>query len=403
MTLRRIRGQQWLAIIIIAGTGLNLRPIVNGFGSAIPAIRDDLELSATVGGVLNALPGACFVVFGLLAPTITARFGTHRTVVAGLVTMIVGQVVRVVIPELWAVFAGSVIALAGIAVINILLPGVVRTFFPRHVPTVTAIYTTCMMLGATAGSGLTIPIAHAFGSEWRVGLGSWTIIAAIAIVPWLAMLITARDQTRTRQSSAVPVRAMLTNSVAWWIALFFSMQAMQAYVVTGWLSQILVDAGVDLAVAGSAVAVFAAAGLPMAMVIPMIARRQSRFPAIVIGLGLSYVGGYAGLLAAPDGPYVLWALLLGAGGGTFPLAMLIVVIRARSHAALTALSAFAQSTAYLFAMLGPFFIGFLHDATGGWEIPISVMIAAVGAMIVFGLLGTRQRYVDDHLKVRTEV
>lgn len=392
---RTIGKAQALSITAIVLVGLNLRPIANGFGAAIPAVRADLDLSATAAGVLNALPGACFVVFGLLAPGFAARVGAQRAVVSGLVAMAIGQVLRVAVSDIWAVFAGSVVALAGTAVINILLPGLVRTLFPRHVAVVTAVYTTCMMTGATAGSGLTIPIARAFGTEWRGGVGIWTILAIVALVPWVTMLVTRSDTMRPRHASTVPLRTLLRNSVAWWIALFFAMQAMQAYIITGWLSQILVDAGVDLTLAGTAVAAFAAAGLPMAMVIPMVARRQTRFPAIVVGLATCYLIGYTGLLLSPSSGYLLWAALLGSGGGAFPFAMLIVAIRARSFDALTALSAFAQSTAYLFATIGPFVIGLLHDVTHGWTVPIWAMIGAAVAMGGFGLLAVRPRYVDD--------
>lgn len=392
MTTKR---RQVLALAAIMLTGLNLRPIVNGVGAAIPAIRDDLGLSATVGGVLNAMPGATFVIFGLIAPTITAWLGSQRLVVAGLTVMAAGQVLRVAVPDLWAVFAGSILALAGTAVLNIILPGLVRTLFPKHVPTVTAIYTTCMMLGATAGSGLTIPIARGLDSEWRAGLGSWTLLAALAMIPWLSLLATGRNEKHVRRVSSVPIRTMLTNRVAWWIALFFAMQAMQAYVVTGWLSQVLVDAGLDLGVASQAVAVFAASGIPMAMVIPIVARRQARLPAIVVGLAMSYVVGYVGLLLAADSGYFVWAALLGAGGGAFPLAMLIVAIRAHTFDGLTALSAFSQSTAYFFATIGPFAFGLLHDLTGGWTAPIIVMIGVAVAMGSFGLLAARPHYVDQ--------
>lgn len=389
------RPKQVLAIIAIVLIGLNLRPIANGLGAAIPAIRDDLGLSGSAAGVLNAMPGLCFVVFGLVAPALSSRFGMLRTLLLGLIASAAGQVIRAVIPGVGALFGGSILALAGTALANILLPGVVRALFPRHVPAVTSLYTTCMMLGATAGSGLTIPIAHAFDDEWRTGVGSWAILAVIALVPWVAMLGNAGDGLRQRPKTGIQLRSLLRNRVAWSIAIFFGMQAMQAYVITGWLSQILVDAGVSLTLAGSAVAVFAAAGIPMAMLIPMVARRQGRLPAIVVGLGLAYVAGYLGLLISPDDGYWLWAALVGIGGGTFPLAMLIVAIRAHTYDGLTALSAFAQSTAYAFATVGPFVVGFLHDLTGGWTAPLIMMIVVAGLMMAFGLLAIRPRYVDD--------
>lgn len=374
---------------------LNLRPAANALGATIPAIREDLGLSATIAGVLNATPGFCFVIFGLAAPAVGARLGVQRTIVLSLIAMVAGQLIRVSLPGIGVVFGGSVLALAGMAMGNVLLPGLVRTLFPRHVPMITGMYTVCLLGGATAASGLTVPIARGLDGDWRLGLGSWALLTALALIPWLALLFTNRGNAHRKPPGLIQLRTLLRNPVAWWLALLFAMQSMQAYVMTGWLSQILVDDGMDLAVAGSAVAVFVAAGLPLAAVIPTLARRQRRIPPLVIALGLSYLVGYTGLILWPAEGAWAWAMLIGMGGATFPLMLMMITLRARTLPGLTALSAFSQCTGYVMAMVGPFVFGLLHDLTGGWTVPILTMAASVVVMVVAGLRSARPRMVED--------
>ncbi|AYY13635.1 MFS transporter [Actinobacteria bacterium YIM 96077] len=391
----RGRGAHVLAIAAIALMSLNLRPAANSLGAVIPAIREDLGLSATAAGILNATPGLCFVVFGLAAPTVGARLGVQRTLVLALIAMVTGQLIRVSVPAVGIVFAGSVTALAGMAMGNILLPGLVRTLFPRHVPAITGMYTACMLGGATAASGLTVPIGRGLDGDWRAGMGSWALLTVLALIPWIGMLVTTRTERRRQPTTTLRLRTLLRNRVAWSMALLFAMQSMQAYVVTGWLSQILVDAGMDLAVAGSAVAVFVAAGLPLATVIPPLARRERRIPVLIVSLGVSYLIGYTGLLLWPAQGAWAWAVVIGMGGGTFPLMLMMITLRARTLAGLTALSAFAQCIGYTMAMIGPFVFGILHDLSGAWTVPILTLMASVVVMVIAGLHAARPRMLED--------
>ena len=128
------------AVLLLA---INLRPVVNAVGAVIPELRESTGLPASTTGLLLSLPTLSFAVLGLAAPALAARIGSHRTVVLCLLALIVGQVVRVVVPGTAALFAGSVLALAGIAVGNVLLPGLVRLHFPDRITAMTAAYTTC--------------------------------------------------------------------------------------------------------------------------------------------------------------------------------------------------------------------------------------------------------------------
>ena len=83
-----------------------------------------------------------------------------------------------------------------------------------------------------------------------------------------------------------------------------------------------------------------------------------------------YPVGYVGLMIAPYSLAVLWAVLIGVGTCTFPLVLTLIGLRSRTPAGTAALSGFTQSAGYLLAALGPFAVGALYDATGGWTWPL---------------------------------
>ena len=63
----------------------------------------------------------------------------------------------------------SLLALAGMATANVLLPSLVKLHFPDRVGLMTSIYTTSLAVGLTLSSVLTVPVSEHFGS-WRWGL-----------------------------------------------------------------------------------------------------------------------------------------------------------------------------------------------------------------------------------------
>ncbi|WP_395728345.1 MFS transporter [Nakamurella sp.] len=385
-----------IAILLLA---INLRPVVNALGAVVPELRAATGLPAATTGLLLSLPTLAFAVMGLLAPTLAARVGVHRTVVIALVALLVGQLVRAAVPGLPALFAGSLLALAGIAVANVLMPGLVRLHFPDRIPTITAAYTTLLTIGGAAAAGLTIPLERGLGGDWRLGLGLWAGTAAIALIPWL-LLIRETDVGSAGPAGAgkrLQLRTLARTRVAWALALYFGCQSMVAYVVFGWLAQILVSNGMTDTAAAAQVSISIAVGIPLAAAVPPLLGR-SRHPAvIVVALAGCYLLAFAGLIVAPTGPVVLWSVLIGVGTGAFPLALTLIALRARTGLATTSLSAFTQCAGYLFASIGPLGFGLLFDLSGDWDVPLIALSAIVLIQIGAGLLAVRPRYVEDEL------
>ena len=369
-----------VAVVLLA---LSLRLSVNAVGALLPQIRDDLGLSATAAGMLNALPEIVFALMGLLTPALAARHGRHRLVLVALIVAVLGQILRVG-GGAGVLFGGTILTLFGPAVGNVLLPGLIREHFPDRLTTLTAVYATVLSVGAAVGSGLTIPVQHAIGGSWRSGLVAWAGVGTIAIVPWVLAARGARGRSGSTTSS-VRVTTLFRSRLAWAMAGFFAIQAAQVYVVLGWLGQVLQDDGVSEVTAGALLAMAPIIGVALSLCTPILLRVEHRIRPLAITFGACYLIGYGGLLVAPHGGAVVWMTFLGLGGGTFPMALTLVALRAPNADGVIALSAFTQSVGYLLGSTGPLAFGLLHDLTDSWQPSLILMIVSLVPMVGIGM------------------
>ncbi|MER5401637.1 MFS transporter [Streptomyces sp. NPDC002599] len=448
----------WTARLMVAGivlAALNLRPAITSLGALLEEVRDDLGMSGGAAGLLTSVPPLCFAVFGVTAPRLARRFGPAAVVCAGMVAIATGLAVRPYIGGTAGFLAMSALALMGIAVSNVLMPVIVKRWFPDRVGSMTGLYSMALALGTSAAAAATVPVTDALGGDWRSGLAVWAGLAAAAVLPWV-LLVRARGAgpgtgdrgpaasgavrtgdrapatitatpfataagtgdrapattagtssvTAARAGAPVPAAAVVTrhapeglritrSRTAWALAVFFGLQATAAYITMGWMAQIFRDAGVAAGTAGLLLAVTMVMGVPLAFVIPRLATRLPRQGPIVVVLGLCGLAGYAGLYLAPAAGAWAWALLLGVSNCAFPLALTMVGMRARTGAGVAELSAFAQSTGYLISIPGPLLVGVLYQHSGGWGLPLALMAALMVPQIAVGIMAGRDRTVED--------
>lgn len=376
-------------IVGLVLTGLSMRTAVTSVGAALDPIEHSLGTTSSGSGVITTLPVICFAVLGALAPRVARRVGTHRLIVMALVAMTVGSIARALSDSLVPFLALSVLALAGGAVSNVLMPGLVKLHFPDRIAPMTAVYTTSMAVGQTLAIGLTVPIgslAHQRDDQWRVGLGSWGLLAAVAIVPWIRTL---RGDRPLAGAPLVAVRAsLLRHRTAWAMAIFFGFQSLQAYVAFGWFPTFFTDHGASEGTASALVAFYSALSIPVAMAMPALTARAPR--SLVVVLGSMLILAYAGMLAAPLGGAWLWMLLAGVGAGQFQLFLTLTGLIAATPAEAAALSAFAQGIGYLIASAGPLLTGVLLGATGSWTWPFAMLFFAQTMCLVSGQVITKR-------------
>nr|WP_285899621.1 CynX/NimT family MFS transporter [Streptomyces sp. CHD11] len=397
----------WRTRLIVVGivlAAVNLRPAITSLGALLEEVRDGLGMSGSVAGLLTSVPPLCFAVFGVTAPRLARRFGAGAVVCAGMVAIAAGLLIRPYAGGTAAFLATSALALMGIAVSNVLMPVIVKRWFPDRVGTMTGLYSMALALGTATAAAVTVPLTGALGGNWQSGLAVWAGLAAAAVLPWIPFVRTrggspdgqalARD-SNAPAAAAAPALRVTRSRTAWALAVFFGLQATAAYITMGWMAQIFRDAGVPAGTAGLLLAVTMVMGVPLAFVIPRLATRLPHQGPIVLVLGASGLVGYAGLYLAPAAGAWAWAVLLGVANCAFPLALTMVGMRARSSAGVTQLSAFAQSTGYLISIPGPLLVGVLYQHSGGWGLPIALMAGLMIPQMIAGILAGRDRTIEE--------
>ncbi|MDP2775905.1 MAG: MFS transporter [Nocardioides sp.] len=395
------RAARILVLVGIVVLAFNLRPAAVSVGPVLAEIRAGLGMTGTEAGVLTALPVVAFAVFGALAPRIAALVGTHRLTLLALAGVVVGLFGRSRVDAVLPFLALSLLALAGMATANVLLPSLVKAHFPHRIGLLTALYSTSLAIGLTAASVTTVPISNAVG-DWRDGLAAWAFTAAIAALPWLALLRHDRPPADPGRAGHAPIRLrdVARTRIGALMALCFGLQSLQAYAIFGWFAVIFRDSGFTPTEAGALLGVVTGVSIPLSFVIPSLAARMYDQRPLVWAVVGCYPLGYAGMILAPADGAVAWAVLLGVGTCTFPLILTQINLRARTPAGTAALSGFTQSTGYLLAALGPFGFGLLHDLSGGWDLPLLALAVLTVPLLLVALAVARPAYVEDQLAAR---
>ncbi|MFG2142030.1 CynX/NimT family MFS transporter [Streptomyces sp. NPDC048650] len=397
---------RWLPGVVIAGivlAALNLRPAITSLGALLEEVRDGLGMSGTVAGLLTSVPSLCFAAFGIAAPRLARRFGPGAIVCGGMAAIAAGLALRPFVPGTSGFLAASALALAGIAVGNVLMPVVIKSWFPDRVGPMTGLYSMALALGTSLAAAVTVPMTSALGGSWRSGLAVWAALAVVAVLPWLVVVRRRASVSGAGAGAAAgavasggepPVR-ITSSPTAWALAVFFGLQATAAYITMGWMPQIYRDAGVSAGTAGVLLAVTMAMGVPLSFVLPRVASRMRHQGPLAVGLAVCGLAGYTGLWLAPAAGAWAWALLMGISNCSFPLALTMIGMRSSSAAGVAKLSAFAQSVGYLISIPGPLLVGTLYQHSGGWGLPIALMAGLLVPQMAVGVLAGRDRRIED--------
>ncbi|HEY8373793.1 MAG TPA: MFS transporter [Pseudonocardiaceae bacterium] len=366
------------AIVVLA---LNLRPPFTGPGALLPAISADLGLTGVEAGLLTTLPVACLGVFGVLAPVLRRRWGDEGAVLLALPLLLVGDLLRLG-PDRLTLFAGTVLVGAGIGIVSVALPGLIKREFPRHVTLVTSLYTTCLTLGAAAAAAVVVPVQHAAGGSWRVPLGALVPLALVASLAWLPAV---RSVHRPEDPSG-PSVVLRRSPLAWQVTGFMGLQSLLAYVTFGYLATIGQFRGLADTEAGVLLSVSSLVQAAGSLFLPVMARGRRDQRWLTVLTTSLVVTGYVGVVLAPLGQIWFWAVVLGFGQGAgFGLALSLIGLRAGDAAIAARLSSMAQGIGYVVAATGPLVVGVLSEISGGWTVPLVVLLGVAAVQLACGL------------------
>ena len=382
------------AAIVLAA--FNLRTAVTSVTPLLDVLGQVFGFGTTMTGVLGMLPTASFALFGVCTPMLARRLGLERTTLLAMSLAMVGLLLRSSAVGMGGLLSGSIIALAGMGIGNVVVPPLVKRYFANKVGTVSTLYITALQIGTMLPALLAVPVANAAG--WRVSLGMWALLALAAALPWLMLVrrIPRHDAIADAPDPAAqPHGRVSRTSLGWGMTLMFGMTSLMTYSMFTWLPRIVVEAGATPAFGGVMVAVFSALGLLPSLFIPSLAVRMvNPFPLALIGFG-SYTAAFAGLLLAPMKAPLLWACLLGLGPSTFPLALTLINLRTRTPTGSAALSGFMQGVGYTFSCLGPFLVGWLHDTSGSWTLPFGFLFGCALVMLCAAWFACQPRRLED--------
>lgn len=385
-----------LAFAAILLAAFNLRTAVTSITPLLDHLGQTFSFGTTFTGVLGMLPSAAFAVFGMATPMLARRLGLERTALLAMGLAAVGLVLRSCSVGVLSLLFGSVVALAGMGIGNVVVPPLVKRYFANRVGTVSTLYITVLQLGTMLPALLAVPLAEQVG--WRVSLGIWSLLAVAAALPWL-MLARRRPHPDPLEpavdANAAPHGKVWRTPLAWGMTLMFGMTSLMTYSMFTWLPRIVVEAGASHAFGGLMVAVFAALGVLPSLTMPALAvRLRNPFPLVLIGVG-AFVIAFAGLLFAPMKAPWLWVGLLGVGPSTFPLALTLINLRTRTPAGSAALSGFMQGVGYSFSCLGPFLFGWLHEMSGAWYLPFGFLAVCLVVLLTASWVACKPQKLED--------
>jgi CP family cyanate transporter-like MFS transporter len=377
----------------IIALGFNLRAAITSLPPVFPELSGSLHLSTTAVAVLAAVPVLCFAVFSPLATPLGRRFGEERVLLAAVVLLAGGLLLRGGLPGL-LLFPGTVIAAGAIAFLNVLFPSLVKRRYPGQAGLLIGIYLVSLCSGAILGSLIAVPVYQATGDSVPVALGLWALPAAMAALVWLPQRrfhTTPGGQTQPghRPPGFLSVSRHL---LAWQVMAYMGLQSLIYYAALSWLPILFRDRGTGAVTAGTLLALMNLGNAVTALLAPVLAHRARDQRMLVAVMAGASAAGLIGVWFAPLASAPAWVILLGFGqGAALGLAIYFTTARAPDPATAGALSGFAQGAGYLVAAVGPLAVGFLHTVSGGWTVPVVVLLVILVGQLAAGLPAGRNR------------
>lgn len=385
-----------LGIIFVA---FNLRPSITSVGPLISAIRADTGISNSLAGLLTTLPLLSFAILSPLAPKLAKKWGREWTILLGLLILAAGILIRSQ-GLIFLLFFGTLLIGLGIAICNVLLPGIVKQSYPAKVGMMTGIYTVSMAIWAGTAPGVSVPLADALHMGWKHSLGVWFVLVALAIVMWLPQLKKKNDQVMNLSSVTTENSSLWGSSLAWQVTIFMGLQSFVYFCFIAWLPEMLYSHGISITTAGWMVSILQFSGIPGNFLVPVLADRLPNQKGLALGIGAFCLAGLIGILIGGN-IYILTISIICIGiatGAAISLALTLIGLRARNAEQASQLSGMAQSIGYLLAALGPIALGFMYDMFHSWTIPLILLILISCIMTLAGVGAGRNEFVLDQEK-----
>ncbi|SET41493.1 CynX/NimT family MFS transporter [Thorsellia anophelis] len=404
-----------LILISILVTSFNLRTAVTSLTPLVEKLHESFEFGNFLVGVFGMLPTMAFAAAGIVTPAFMRKINLEKTVIAAMLFAFIGLLLRSYSMNIPFFLASSLIALLGMGMGNVVLPPLVKRYFPEKIGSISIYYIVILQIGTLLPAFTAVPLANLV--DWRFSLGIWAVTAFISLALWLyvwfaypAMREASVASSSSNNKAATPEihnneEDQLENHktqgkvwrapLAWGLALMFGMTSLNTYSMFSWLPRIFTSAGATQVFAGNMVGLFSALGLLSAFLAPLAAvRLKNPLPFVLICI-FCFVTGYLGLLFAPLAAPLIWVTLVGLGPSTFPFALTLINLRTRTAQGSASLSSFGQGIGYLLSCAGPLMFGLFHDWFNNWHAPFIFLGFCLCVLFIGGLIVSKPRFLED--------
>lgn len=376
-----------LGIVLI---GANLRAPLTAIGPVLGDIQVDLHLSDSAAGLLNSLPLIIFALLSLAAPAFGRKAGVERGLGVALISIFLGTVLRSA-PSPVALWSGTLVLSAGIAIANVLLPGLVKREFPDRAALLIGLYAAAMASAAGLAAGLAVPIAHLAGSNWRVSIGLPAILALATCTLWIRPMLGTQHKLSmpTPTTSASPWKL----AIGWQVSLFFACHSFVFYSLVSWYAAIANTRGETVESAGFDLLLYQIVAVAANLASAPLIKRTKDQRAMGLLCGGCLVIGTTGLFSSAPMP-TLWLMIAGLGAGfSMTTSLSLFALRTTTPQQAAQLSGMAQFVGYAGAAIGPVLFGSLHGASPTWALSLGTLIVASLSVTVFAVLAGRNRVI----------
>ncbi|SDV01833.1 cyanate transporter [Pseudomonas mucidolens] len=378
----------WLMLSVVL-VALNLRPSMAAVGPLLSSIRGEVPLSFSGAALLTMLPVMAMGLAMFFGMGVAKRFGEHRSIVVSLLVIGLATVSRLFLDSAAELILSAIVAGVGIALIQALMPALIKSRFSDNVSLFMGLYVTAIMGGAALAASFS-PFVQMQTGSWRIGLAIWAVLAVLALVFWYAQRSVLPPLPQARDAAQ---ESFFGNRRAWLLAIFFGLGTASYTCVLAWLAPYYVEQGWSEQNAGLLLGFLTAMEVVSGLITPAIANRRQDKRGVVAVLLVLIIAGFCGLIVSPQHLSLLWPCLLGLGiGGLFPMSLILSLDHLHNPRRAGGLTAFVQGIGYLIAGVSPLIAGMIRDQLGSFEWAWWSLTAVMGVMLVIVLRFDPQHY-----------
>ena len=372
-----------IVFIALLLTILVMRGPITCVGAVADEVIRVLDIGYPAYGFLSALPIACFGLFCAVAPAMSKRFGLIFSVLICLMLIFLGTAGRLIFSYPVMLMATALIGI-GIAVLNVLMPVLLRDYFPNNIPLVMGVFTGFIGFSGSIGAYFSVPLLNAFDSL-EAPLGLWVVMAALGLMAWL---FSPRSKKISVAGGAFQW-SLLRKPLAWAVIFVMGMQSLTIYTTVAWLPTILSTQGFSASTAGLGSAVFLLVSAPASIMTAAFIKAVGSERTAAAIMSVSFALGIVLWLMGGAWSFVGCVLAGIPQGITFSMAMILMAQKTNNLSELLVISSLSQGIGYILAGFGPFICGLLYQGDGRWGSVVTFMLVAVflwgaAALYAFG-------------------